>query len=72
MSERQIGVVKWFNAAKGYGFIGSEDGDDIFVYYADIRMEGFRNLRENQRVEFTLSRSPKGLQAIDVIPLSEN
>lgn len=72
MSERLIGVVKWFNAVKGYGFIGQEDGDDIFVYYADIRMEGFRKLSENQRVEFTLSHGPKGLQAVDVIPLSEN
>ncbi len=73
MSERQVGVVKWFNAARGYGFIGREDGqDDVFVYYADIRMDGFRKLVEKQRVEFTLTVGPKGLQAVDVIPLNEN
>ncbi len=73
MSERLVGVVKWFNAARGYGFIGRENGeDDVFVYYADIHMDGFRKLHEHQRVEFTLTVGPKGLQAINVRPLDNN
>lgn len=63
---RERGVVKWFNANKGFGFITRENGDDIFVHYRAICGEGHRTLREQQRVEFYLKRGEKGLQADDV------
>ncbi len=66
MSERQIGVVKWFNTAKGWGFITRESGDDVFVHYREIRGEGFKNLEEGQKVEFSVIESQKGLAAADV------
>ena len=66
MSERVTGTVKWFNGAKGYGFIQREDGPDVFVHHTAIRGEGFRNLEEGQRVEFNVEQGPKGLQASDV------
>ena len=69
MSEREVGVVKWFNAAKGYGFISRQDEDDIFVHYSAIQAEGFKKLVEGQRVEFSLEDTPKGLQASEVIIL---
>jgi CspA family cold shock protein len=69
MSERVQGTVKWFNAGKGYGFIAREGGEDVFVHYSAIQSEGFRSLDEGQRVEFTIERGPKGLQASDVIIL---
>jgi CspA family cold shock protein len=69
MSERQVGVVKWFNAAKGYGFISREGNEDVFVHYSAIQAEGFRKLEEGQRVEFSLEETDKGLQASDVVAL---
>jgi CspA family cold shock protein len=66
MSEREFGTVKWFNSGKGYGFIERESGDDIFVHYSSIMGEGYRNLEEGQRVEFSVEESPKGLQAASV------
>jgi CspA family cold shock protein len=69
MSERLIGTVKWFNARKGYGFIGREDGDDVFVHFSAIQMDGYRRLEEGQQVEFSIEEGPKGLQAADVIPM---
>ncbi len=66
MSERIQGTVKWFNGGKGYGFIAREGGEDVFVHYSAIQGEGFRTLRENQRVEFSVQQGPKGLQAVDV------
>jgi CspA family cold shock protein len=66
MSERTIGTVKWFNGAKGYGFIEREAGPDVFVHHSAIRAEGFRNLEEGQSVEFNVEEGPKGPQAIDV------
>jgi CspA family cold shock protein len=66
MSERVKGTVKWFNGAKGFGFIEREEGDDVFVHYSAIRGEGFRNLEEGQSVEFSVEQGPKGLQATDV------
>ena len=66
MSERITGTVKWFNGGKGYGFIEREDGDDVFVHYSAILGDGFRNLEEGQRVEFTVEQGPKGLQAASV------
>jgi len=68
MSERISGTVKWFNNVKGYGFIGHEGGDDVFVHYSAIAMEGYRRLEEGQTVEFSIEEGPKGLQAINVIP----
>ena len=69
MSERETGTVKWFNTSKGYGFIGREDADDVFVHYSSIRGEGFKNLEEGQRVEFSVEQGTKGPQAADVVPL---
>ncbi len=66
MSEKQQGTVKWFNGSKGYGFIEREDGEDLFVHYNSIIGDGFRNLDEGQRVEFTVVQGEKGLQAQDV------
>jgi CspA family cold shock protein len=59
--------VKWFNPAKGYGFIGREEGDDVFVHFSAIQMEGYRRLREGQQVEFSIEEGPKGLQAAEVV-----
>jgi cold shock protein len=66
MAERETGTVKWFNPDKGYGFIERQGGPDVFVHHSAIRGEGFRNLEEGQRVEFTVEKGPKGLQAADV------
>lgn len=69
MSDRVSGKVKWFNNAKGYGFIEREnEPDDVFVHFRSIQGEGFRTLNEGQEVEFTLTTGPKGLQAEDVTP----
>jgi len=67
MSERYVGTVKWFNATKGFGFIGREDGEDVFVHFSAIQMDGYRSLEEGQRVEFTIEQGPKGLQAANVV-----
>ena len=69
MAERIIGTVKWFNGTKGYGFLAREDGEDVFVHYTAIQMQGFRNLVEGQKVEFSIEKGPKGLQAVNVTPL---
>ena len=66
MSERITGTVKWFNGGKGYGFIAREGGDDVFVHYSAIQIEGYKNLEEGQRVEFTIEKGAKGLQATNV------
>ena len=66
MSELVVGTVKWFNGDKGYGFIAREGGPDVFVHYSAIDSEGFRNLQEGQKVEFTIEKGPKGLQAASV------
>jgi CspA family cold shock protein len=60
------GLVKWFNDAKGYGFITQEDGQDVFVHYSAVQGSGFRSLVEGDRVEFEVTRGPKGLQAANV------
>jgi CspA family cold shock protein len=67
MSERTTGTVKWFNSGKGYGFISREGGDDIFVHYSAIQSDGYRTLEEGQKVEFSVEKGPKGLQASQVI-----
>ena len=68
MSERETGTVKWFNGSKGYGFISREGGDDVFVHYSALQMEGFKTLEEGQRVEFSVEQGNKGLQATNVVP----
>jgi CspA family cold shock protein len=60
------GKVKWFNDAKGYGFIAREDGPDVFVHHTAILADGFRSLSEGQSVEFDITEGPKGLQAANV------
>jgi len=69
MSERYVGTVKWFNATKGYGFIGRDGGEDVFVHFSAITMEGYRKLVEGQKVEFEIEQGPKGLQAANVVPV---
>jgi cold shock protein len=69
MSERVTGTVKWFNGAKGYGFIEQEGGGDVFVHYSSIRGQGFRNLEEGQSVEFIVEEDQKGPRATDVVVL---
>ena len=60
------GTVKWFNDAKGYGFISQEDGEDVFVHFSAIQAQGFKSLAEGDKVEFEVTRGPKGLQAANV------
>ena len=68
MSERVTGVVKWFNNAKGFGFITMADrDDDIFFHFRAIQGDGYRSLAEGQEVEFSLAEGPKGLQAEEVV-----
>lgn len=69
MAERFVGTVKWFNGTKGYGFLSQENGPDVFVHYTAIAAEGYRNLEEGQRVEFSIEKGPKGLQATNVVVL---
>jgi len=66
MNDKETGTVKWFNASKGYGFIGRENGPDVFVHYTAIQSDGYRTLQEGQRVEFVVEKGPKGLQAANV------
>ena len=66
MAERKEGTVKWFNSSKGYGFIQQENGEDVFVHFQSIVSEGYKTLDENDKVEFSVTQGPKGLQAADV------
>lgn len=66
MSERLTGTVKWFNDAKGFGFIQQENGPDVFVHFSAIQGDGFKSLAENDRVEFEVTDGPKGPQATNV------
>lgn len=66
MSERVTGSVKWFNNSKGYGFIAREDGPDVFVHHTAIQGDGYHTLAEGQKVEFSIEKGPKGLQAAQV------
>ena len=66
---RQHGTVKWFNDAKGFGFITSETGEDLFVHFSAIQGSGFKSLPEGAAVEFDAVRGPKGMQASNVTPL---
>jgi cold shock protein len=69
MSERVVGTVKWFNNSKGYGFLSQENGADVFVHHTAIQGEGFHTLTEGQKVEFSIEKGPKGLQAAQVTAL---
>jgi cold shock protein len=63
---RETGTVKWFNAAKGFGFIQRENGEDVFVHFSAIQASGYRSLDEGARVSFVVKKGPKGLQADEV------
>jgi cold shock protein len=65
------GKVKWFNPAKGYGFIGREDGSDVFVHFSAIQFEGYKDLKEGEEVEFEIEQGAKGAQAARVVPVRE-
>jgi len=67
---KEQGVVKWFNAAKGYGFIQRESGEDVFVHYSAIVKDGYRTLEEGSKVEFEVTQGPKGLAAANVSPMA--
>ena len=64
------GIVKWFNSEKGYGFISQEGGPDVFVHFSAIAGSGYRNLEENQKVEFDITQGQKGPQAANVRPIA--
>ncbi|MGA7296589.1 MAG: cold-shock protein [Rhodanobacteraceae bacterium] len=66
MSDREIGTVKWFNDAKGFGFISRDNEDDVFVHFRAIKGDGFRTLKEGQKVSFQVVEGQKGLQAEEV------
>ncbi|MBF0472601.1 MAG: cold-shock protein [Nitrospirae bacterium] len=70
MDERVTGIVKWFNATKGYGFITRDEGGDVFVHYSAIKGSGYRSLEEGQKVEFTVTQGEKGVQAQEVTVIS--
>jgi cold shock protein len=72
MPEHIVGTAKWFNATKGYGFIGREEGEDVFVHFSAIQMEGYKRLEPEQKVEFSVEDGPRGLQAADVTPVLLN
>ena len=69
MENREMGTVKWFDNAKGYGFIQRPEGEDVFVHYRAIRGEGYRTLQEGQQVQFDVVKGPKGWQAENVKPV---
>jgi CspA family cold shock protein len=69
VSVKEQGTVKWFNASKGYGFIQRQTGEDVFVHFSAIQMDGYKSLNEGQSVEFEVKKGPKGLQAENVTSL---
>lgn len=66
--KKSTGTVKWFNDAKGYGFIVNESGEDVMVHYRAIQVDGYKTLKEGQQVEFLQTQSEKGWQAAEVVP----
>jgi CspA family cold shock protein len=69
MAQRIHGVVKWFSAEKGYGFITPDNGQDVFVHYSAIQMSGYKKLEPGMKVEFEITEGPKGKQASQVVPV---
>jgi cold shock protein len=69
LTKMEQGTVKWFNDAKGFGFISRQNGEDVFVHYSAINSNGFKSLQEGQAVQFNVVKGPKGWQASDVQPL---
>ena len=69
MSERFTGTVKWFNDAKGYGFLAQDGGKDVFVHHSAIQSEGFKTLAEGDKVEFSIEKGPKGPSATNVVKI---
>ena len=69
MSDREVGTVRWFNDAKGFGFITPESGEDVFVQLRSIQGNGFKSLKEGQKVSFKLVKGQKGMQADEVQPM---
>ena len=65
----ETGTVKWFNDAKGFGFVSRANGEDVFVHYSSIQSNGFKSLQEGQQVQFNVVKGPKGWQASEVTPL---
>jgi CspA family cold shock protein len=63
------GTVKWFNESKGYGFITADDGTDVFAHHSAITGNGFKTLKENERVSFSIEQGPKGPKAINIVKL---
>jgi CspA family cold shock protein len=70
MSERITGTVKWFSPIKGYGFIGLDEEEDIFVHFSAVQMDGYKVLKQGQIVEYEVEDGPKGKQAVSVVPVS--
>ena len=70
MPDRELGFVKWLHNGKGYGFISRDEGDDIFVHFSEIEIDGFKKLSRGQQVEFSVTEGDKGLHAKEVIPQS--
>jgi CspA family cold shock protein len=66
---KEQGIVKWFNASKGFGFIQRQSGEDVFVHFSAIQGEGYKSLTDGQTVEFEVTKGPKGLQAANVTSL---
>ena len=69
ISPRALGVVKWFNDSKGFGFIEQENGPDVFAHFSAIQGDGFKTLAEGQKVEFTVTEGQKGPQAENIVPV---
>jgi CspA family cold shock protein len=69
ITPRDFGIVKWFNSTKGYGFITSDEGEEVFVHYSAVEGAGYRSLEEGQRVEFEVEQGKRGPQAVHVVPL---
>ncbi|WP_180155576.1 cold-shock protein [Acinetobacter sp. YH12045] len=67
MSNLTTGTVKWFNDAKGFGFIAADNGEEVFAHFSQIMSNGFKSLAEGQRVQFTVSKGQRGLQVIEII-----
>ena len=70
MAEREQGTVKWFSSSKGYGFITTEEGDDIFCHFSSLAGDGYRTLKENDKVEFEIATTDKGKEAKNVEKIS--